>query len=227
MSKKLIFLITFAAALGLTYTCCGAPGTIILDFDEPTNVHTEPGYTSFLYPADNGSTINGITIDIRGDTGYADYVRTKRNDITQDWIDWGVGVELYPDMIYARYPSGLNITLWELGAGQTCTLTLWAYDNQSEGRRVADWYINGIFAFRSDFIGGEEWPNCTENPCEWGPPTYAYDFNATADALGRIALTSVISPNSLAQMPFAFACGLRVIPSGTYTPTTYSHRPLP
>jgi hypothetical protein len=233
MSKKLIFLIAFAAALGLTYTCFGAPGTIKLDFDAEEDVNAcgdslEPGYTCFLYPADNGSTINGITIDIRGDTpSYADYVRTKRNNITQDWIDWGVGTQLYPDMVYARYPSGLNITLWELGAGQTCTLTLWAYDNQSEERRVADWYANGVWVFRSDFTGGEDWPNCTENPCEWGPPTYAYDFNATADALGRIALTSVIGPNSLAQMPFAFANGLRVIP-GTYTSaTTYAHRPLP
>jgi hypothetical protein len=178
---------------------------------------------------DNGSDVNGITLDILPDTvdlTAPTVVRTKRNATEQDWIDWGVGIQLYPDLVYARYPSGLNIVLWELGAGQICTITLWCYDNQSENRRQADWYANGVYAFRTDFVGGSAWPWCTENPCLDGP-SYAYDVNVAADALGRIKLTSVIGPNSQSQQVFAFACGLRVIP-GTYTSaSTYAHRPLP
>jgi hypothetical protein len=62
LPKKFLFLISFFLVLGMAYTGYGEPGQIWLDFDQPTNVGTEPGCTSFLYPADSGSTINGITV---------------------------------------------------------------------------------------------------------------------------------------------------------------------
>ncbi|MBN1392615.1 MAG: hypothetical protein JW947_07410, partial [Sedimentisphaerales bacterium] len=190
MSKKFLFLIPFILVLGLTYTCYGDPNTIILDFDSPDangEPNTQPGFMSFLYPDDDGSTINGITIDILPDipdlTVVAPMLATKLNTKSDDWRLNDTGVELYPDLIYARYPSGLNITLWELGAGQDCNITLWAYDNQSENVREAYWNVNGQ-EFRAAFIGGSSWPWCMENPCDYN--SYAYDVTVTADDLGRV-----------------------------------------
>jgi hypothetical protein len=236
MSKKFLFLIPFVLVLGLTYTCYGAPGTFKLDFDSDADANAcgdsldvVDGFTCWVLETDNGSDVNGITLDILPDTidlTAPTVVRTKRDETSDEWIANDVGVQLYPDMVYARYPSGLNIVLWELGAGQDCNITLWCYDNQSENRRQADWSVNdGEATFRTDFVGGESWPWCLENPCDYN--SYAYDVTVTADALGRITMTSVIGPNSTSQQVFAFACGLRVIPKGTYTPSTYSHRPLP
>ncbi|MBN1392465.1 MAG: DUF11 domain-containing protein, partial [Sedimentisphaerales bacterium] len=171
---------------------CDPNKTIWLDFDSPDangEPNTQPGFMSFLYPDDDGSDVCGITIDILPDIPDLSpsaqiMIRTKLNDKSDDWRENGIGVELYPDLIYAKHPSGINITLWELGAGQTCTITLWAYDNQSENVREAYWNVNGVFAFRAAFIGGTAWPWCMENPCDYN--SYAYDVTVTADDLGRV-----------------------------------------
>jgi hypothetical protein len=217
MSKKSIFLIPFILVFGLTYTTYGAPGQIWLDFDHAADVNTHPGCTSFLL-TNSGSTVNGITIDLFGNLGSA-----RREEPNNPGDEVTYGDNIYRDFIYGLGTSPLNITLWELGAGQDCNITLWSFDNNSDPNRIADWYSNGAYIFTTNFSAGE-WPWCIENPCPDGP-SHAYDAVVTADALGRIRLTSVMDPNSAA--PWAFVNALRVIP-GTYTSaTTYSHRPLP
>jgi glucuronoarabinoxylan endo-1,4-beta-xylanase len=213
MPKKLCFLISLILSLSLASISYGAPSQIWLDFDEATDVNTEPGCTSFLI-SDSGTTINGITIDLSGDID-----DQRRGDPS----NWGVSDELYRDFIYGISPSGVNITLWGLGVGQNCNITLWAFDNNSDPNRIARWYSNGAYIFTTNF-SANEWPWCLENPCLDGP-THAYDAAVTADAFGKIKLTSVMDPKS--ATPFAFVNALRVIPQGAFVPTIYANSPQP
>jgi hypothetical protein len=217
MSKKFLFSISSVLVLALTFTTYGAPGQIWLDFDHAADVNTHPGCTSFLI-SNSGSTVNGITIDLFGELSSA-----RRPEPNNPGEEVTYGDNIYRDFIYGLGTSPVNITLWELGAGQNCSITLWSFDNNSDPARIADWYSNGAYIFTTNFAAGQ-WPWCIENPCLDGP-SHAYDAVVTADAFGRIKLTNVMDPNS--GTPFAFINALRVVP-GTYTSaSTYAHRPLP
>jgi glucuronoarabinoxylan endo-1,4-beta-xylanase len=213
MSKKLYFLIPLLSALSLASISYSIPGQIWLDFDKATDVSTEPGWTGFLI-SNSGTTVNGISIYLTGD------IDDQRRGTPSDW---GVADEMYRDFIYGISPSGINITLWGLGVGQNCNITLWAFDDNSDPNRIARWYSNGTYIFTTNFRAGE-WPWCLENPCYDGP-THAYDAVVTADALGRIKLISIMDPNS--ATPFAFVNGLRVTPQGTFVPSLYAQSPQP
>ncbi|MBN1393304.1 MAG: hypothetical protein JW947_10965 [Sedimentisphaerales bacterium] len=218
MPDRLNLLIYLALVINLTPICYGAPGQIWLDFDELTDVNTYPGCTSFLL-SDSGSTVNGITIDLSGNLTSA---RRPEPDNPGEEVLYGDNI--YRDFIYGLYPSSVSITLWGLGIGQDCNITLWSFDNNSDPNRIARWYSNGVYIFTTNFRSGE-WPWCIENPCLDGP-SHAYDAVVTADAFGRIKLTSVIDPNSAASH-FAFINALRVIPQGAYVPPIYAQSPQP
>ncbi|MBN1392051.1 MAG: LamG domain-containing protein [Sedimentisphaerales bacterium] len=218
MSKKFLFLIPFVLMLGLTYTCYGAPGTIWLDFDDANDVNTQHSLTSFLI-SNSGSTVNGITIDLGGSID--DRRRVDPNGRPFD--------EVYRDFIFGISPSAVTITLWGLGVEQDCNITLWAYDNQSEPNRIADWtatwgdVTDVNYIFTTDFNGGVDDPN------NWpaGDGSTNYVGIAKADGLGRIMLTCTRGPNSPGGLPFAFVNALKVEPKGAFIATNYPHRPQP
>ncbi len=223
MSKRLCFSIFFVLVLSLALAGYSDPGTIMLDFDERGDVNTEPGFTSFLI-SDNGTEINGITIDLAGNID--DSRRFNPNS-----SDSGIPIyteEIYRDFVYGVSPSGVTITLWGLGANQECDITIYAFDHNSTPRRLADWTANGDYLLTTEFEGNnpDNWPSPW---WEYGFGHEPYDFNgiAHADEFGRIVLESTIDPCSTEGEAFAFVNGLVVVPKGAYVPPPYAQHPVP
>ena len=130
MSKGLWFSIFFILVLTLASASYGDSPFFKLDFDEPTDVNTEAGFTSFLLE-ESGREVNGITIEFFGN------LDTQRRDVPDqpdgDWYH-----EIYRDFIFAYYPDGIEMTLWGLGAGRKCDITIYAFDAESSDTRVAN-----------------------------------------------------------------------------------------
>jgi glucuronoarabinoxylan endo-1,4-beta-xylanase len=219
MSKKVCFLISFVLALALASISYGDPSMIKIDFDERGDVNTEPGFASFLL-SENGKEVNGIAIDLTGDI---DDCRRPGPSSS------GSGIPIYTEQIYRDFvhgvsPSGVTVTLWGLGVNQDCNITIYAFDNNSEPNRLADWYGNGEYLFTTNFKGGDVllWPS------PWWGINYAFGpSTATADEFGRIVLTSTRNPASPAGLDFAFVNGLVAVPKGTYVPPVYAQHPVP
>jgi O-glycosyl hydrolase len=191
---------------------------IKLDLNNTANnddANTHDGFTGFII-ADSGKEVNGVAIDLGRDI--QSYKRA--NPVGRDFDD------VFRDFIYGVWPSGVTITLWGLGANRDCNITMWAYDNDSTPRRLADWTANGTFLFTTDFNGGLlNWPYDEYDPIA------RHDGTATTDYLGRIILTSTRHttppPASPSGQPFAFVNALQVVPKGTYVPTPYAQHPVP
>ncbi len=213
------------------------PALLRLDFNAATAandnnaLNNRPGYTSFLM-RDSGTTIGGITVDL------ASHINEKRNtdpcgtwfgltDPNQEYYQ-RAGETLYQDMIFGIVPNGIKITLWGLGVNQDCNLTLFAYDDKSTGdtNRVAHWFSNGTSIFDTNFIGGVSTTLRNENDYPADFYKWAYSKRVTADAYGRIVLTSTLAGN---YQPFSFINALTLEPNYvvTYVPTPYATRPQP
>ena len=210
MSKKLYFLIYFVLVLSLASAGYGQ-GPLYLDFDRPGDVNTQSGFTSFLYPADSGKTINGITVYLSSN-GTIDSRRRS--------LPTGVPYEqIYRDFIFGTSSSSITITLLGLGAGRECQITIYSYDTSSGGgSRIADWTANGAYLFTTSF-------NNTVPPV--AEDSYAFTGTAYADNLGTIVLNSARNPGSVPGQPFAFVNALVVVPQGEYVPIYYAHAPQP
>jgi hypothetical protein len=215
-----------------TYVCAD-PRMIKLDFNYDANnddANTQAGFTKFIR-ANSGSEVNGVIIDLGGDIQSArrtDPCGTYGTPPDNNYYP-RAGERIYRDFIYGIQPSGVTITLWELGVNRDCDITIWAYDACSTGdvNRVANWYSNGTYIFDTNFIGGSAgWPGYEANKPQ---DLYKYAFNGTAttDYLGRIILESFADPCTAKGQPFAFVNGLVVVPIGDFVPTKYAHRPVP
>jgi hypothetical protein len=225
------------------------PPMLKLDFNyDPNNddANTQTGFTKFILP-DSGSEVNGIIIDLAGD------IQSKREeDPCGMWEKYDrlfgsipgdpcyysprAGERIYRDFIYGTYPSGVTITLWDLGVNRDCNITIWAYDacSTGENNRVANWYANGTYIFDTDFTGGPAgWPRYDNDSSGGGGwqnlYKYAFSGKATSDELGRIILTGMMDPKSEEGEPFAFVNALSVEPNVLipFVPTNYAHRPVP
>ncbi len=223
------------------------PPVLKLDLNYDSNnddANTQIGFTKFIIP-DGGSEVNGVIIDIEGETTSA-----RREDPCGAWEKYDpwfgsipgdpcwysprAGERIYRDFIYGIPPSGVTITLWGLGVNQDCNITMWTYDSESTGgtNRVAMWYANGTYIFDTNFIGGPaSYPKYDNQPPAGWQDLYKYacHVRATADAFGRIALTSLRGPNSPETEPFAFVNAIKVEPNALtpFVPTPYAHRPVP
>ncbi len=210
------------------------PPVLRLDLNASTDnstINTRPGFTPFIL-SNNGSSIGGVIVDLVGD------IQSKRNiDPCGTWAGTEpnqeyyqrAGENIYQDFIYGINPSGVTITLWGLGTNRDCNLTIWAYDacSTEDGDRVAHWYSNGTYIFDTNFIGGSaSWPRYeAQYPNDFYK--WAWSKRVTADAFGRVILTSSKAPSSPEDQDFAFVNALIVEPNGTFVPTPYATRPQP
>ncbi len=210
------------------------PAVLRLDFNAATDnnpVNDRPGFTPFII-SDSGTTIGGITVDLAN-------VNEKRNpdpcgqwfsmfgDANQEYYQ-RAGETLYQDMIFGIVPNGIKVTLWGLGVNQDCNLTLFAYDDKStsEGNRAAHWFSNGTPIFDTNFIGGQSTSLRNENDYPNDIYKWAYSKRVTADAFGRIVLTSTQAGTA---QPFSFMNALIVEPNvlTPFVPTRYAYHPVP
>jgi len=224
MSNKFLFLISLVLALSLASAGYGDSPIFKLDFDEADDVNTEPGFTSFLL-TDSGSEVNGVIIDLGGNLDSRRRPDPNSNNDPEFPIPI-VQEEMYRDFIFGISPSGIDITLWGLGAGRECKIYIYAYDDGSSGRHVANWTANGEYLLTTDFTGDDSslWPY---DPDWFVSTALYYDFNgiAHADEFGSIFLTCTIDPCS--EAIFAFVNALVVIPYGDYNNVEEAHRPQP
>ncbi len=243
ISKRLYFLILFVLLINFASASYGFtthPDAFIkVDFDHAADVNTQQTWTGFVL-ADSGSEVNdvdgnpsGVIIDIGGSAGSARRVDPNSNN---NLIEGGVGIareEMYRDFIYGLSDNPLKITLWGLGAKRKVKIYIYAYDDESESRRVANWTANGDYLLTTDFTGGnsDTWPIDPNDPWyQFGfyPDAAWYDFNeiAYADDLGSIYLTCTEDAEN-EDAPFAFANGLVVVTYGTPNDVPYAQHPLP
>ncbi len=242
MSRKLCPLI-FVLVLSLVctgYSFTTHPDAFIkVDFDHADDVSTQPTWTGFVL-ADSGSEVNGVDgnpsgviIDIGSTAGSA---RRGDPNSNNNLIEGGVGIakeEMYRDFLYGLSDNPLEITLWGLGAERKCKIYIYAYDNESTSRRVANWTANGDYLLTTDFTGGDSdtWPIDPNDPYyQFGffPDATYYDFNgiAYADDLGSIYLTCTEDANN-EDTPFAFANGLVIVTYGDANAVYKAQHPVP
>jgi hypothetical protein len=212
------------------------------DNNEP---NTQVGFAPFViaYSGKEANDINGNPSGVVVDLG-GSITSTRRADPCGTWSGAGTptdpcvyypraGERIYRDFISGTPPSGVEITLWDLGVNRDCNITIWAFDSQSTGdvNRVAKWYANGTYIFDTNFVGGAGYyPSYIAVINGWKDLyKYAFKGRATTDYLGRIILTSTKGPSSPADQPFAFVNALMVEPNSlqAFTPTNYAHRPQP
>jgi hypothetical protein len=221
------------------------PPVIRLDINPATDnndANTQVGFAGFQpsYSGNEANDINGnpsgVIIDLGGNIQV-----TRRVDPCGIWTGAGTpldpclyqpraGERIYRDFISGIQPSGVEITLWGLGDGQDCNVTIWAFDSQITGdNRVAKWYANGEYIFDTNFgVGGGYWPAYVA-VLPGDLYKHAYSAQVTADKFGRIVLSSERNPISPSDQPFAFVNALQVEPNAltTFVPTKYAHRPVP
>jgi len=203
----------------------------VQDNNEP---NTEPNFTGFTME-DSGSAVNGVTIDFGGAISTA-----RRAQPTGEW-SYGDPCDpnddvyyprdyerLYRDLIFGIPPSGIDVTLWGLGQGRECEITIWAFDanSNSAGPRKAIWTANGDYLLTTDFnstLGAENYPGYDGADCD----LYAWPATATADEFGRIKLVSSVDPCSPGGEYFAFLDALVIVPLNTYIPVVKAQRPVP
>ncbi len=214
------------------------PAVLRLDLNAETDsnaINNRPGFTPFTI-ADSGKTIGGVSVDLAAN------ISEKRNpdpcgqwfsmlgDANQEYYQ-RAGETLYQDMIFGISPNGIKVTLWGLGVNQDCNLTLFAYDDKStsEGNRVAHWFSNGTPIFDTNFIGGQSTSLRNENDYPNDIYKWAYSKRVTADAFGRIVLTSTRGSGSPETQPFSFINALVVEPNALtpFVPTKYAYHPVP
>jgi len=207
---KLLFILITAMILGgLSPTPAYASYPILmLDIsNNNADTQTEEGFISFTL-ADNGSEIDGITIELAGSL-----------DARWRGTPTGIPYELiYRDFIFAR-PDGMTVTLSGLEANQTYDITIYAYDTGSAGDRIADWTANGEFLLTAGFNGGVAPTDAGDN---------AFTGTTQSDETGTIVLECGPNPDTIEQSgasnPYAFLNALVV---SSLTPITTSRRPVP
>jgi hypothetical protein len=194
---------------GLSPTTANASYPILMLDISNNNVatQTEEGFTSFTF-ADNGSEIDGITIELAGSL-----------DARWRGTPTGIPYELiYRDFIFAR-PGGMTVTLSGLEANQTYEITIYAFDTGSAGDRIADWTANGEFLLTAGFNGGLA-PTDEDDS--------AFTGTAQSDDNGIIVLECGPNEDTIEESgennPYAFLNALVV---SSLTPITTSRRPVP
>jgi hypothetical protein len=101
---------------------------------------------------------------------------------------------LLQDFIFAIYnattnvDAGLDITIGGLTAGKEYLITVWSFDDSSDGTRVSDWSVNGAIAQADYTFDGRTTATTNEQ--------YQINLSGTADGLGKIVITARRDPTS-------------------------------
>jgi hypothetical protein len=207
MAKKFILLHVLLAVMvvcGMTGQMVHAQTTILkLDINaNDTEAETEPGFASWVI-TDNGSDVNGVTIQINGTVD-------SRRRATPTGVEYE---QIYRDFIFSR-PGGMTVTLSGLEVNAAYEITIYAFDTGSAagGDRIADWLANGEFCLTAGFNAGFL-------------PTHADDYASTGSAMsdenGVIVLECTANENTTeltgATNPFGFLNALIVTTTAVLT----------
>ena len=218
------------------------PALIKLDFNnagDNNDANTQDGFTPFLlgytpsstsppWPANTAwsgkEDVNGqgVVVDLSG--GYLASRRLPEpNDTTtvpykQLYRDFFTGLGIPPTPVI--------ITIWGLGVGRDCNITLYSYDDAVEPTRRADWTAtngdNGEkYIFTTDYNGN----NTAYRPTR--EDDYAFPGNAKADKFGRIILKSTRDPCSPVSDSFAYVNALKLFVTGDKVEPNYAQCPRP
>jgi hypothetical protein len=223
---------------------------IKIDFDDPCDPNsaavpdahnyttsTEPNFTALVIPESVGRIlpqpgydVNGTIIEFDGWLGSRR--RDEPNRYNYKGKDWKN--EIYRDFVFSYYPESMEITLWGLGDGRKCDITIYAFDVDTVDRRIANWSTPTeaniiVTSFDSNNGAQSQWPYY---PNKWGrnPERYAFTGLATADKYGRIIISAAKDPNSQNNQPFAYCNALIVSPNSTgpgYVPVEEATIPRP
>jgi hypothetical protein len=204
-----------------------------LDFDDPCDpcsaavpdgnnfeTSTEPNFTGFVLPPSVGRIlpqpgydVNGITIEFDGVLGSRRRDEPNKVSGGKTWHN-----EIYRDFLYGAIPGGIELTLWGLGDGRKCNITIYAFDVSAVERRAANWSIPdeaNVIEVSFNSLNGQksQWPYYP-GPNQ-SPERYAFAGLVTADKYGRIILNADRDPCSQDSEPFAYVNALIVAPMDT------------
>jgi hypothetical protein len=205
MLERIAFL-RIAAALVAAALCARAADAAVLslDFNARTSTDssdTQPGFTAFTLD-DSGSTVNGVRVTfsaIGAGTTLAD--RDRLHPANAGLFTTS---EILDDFVSALTTSnstatGMDIRLEGLAPNTPYSISLFAYDSDSSGARVATWSGNGTPLFTTSFAGGFSVPPSSDL-------VNRYDATAVSDAAGALTLEG----RRFTGNPAVFADGLIV-----------------
>lgn len=159
---------------------------------------TQPGFTSFVINSNvsvtaiqTQATVRvfggiGVTVSHTSPFGYDDRLRNSPGNS-------GAFTEslLLRDFIYSQDGGGgggLNINLTGLTANAPHRFTVWSFDGQSGGTKVADWFANGLLV-RSNYTFNSSAPPTSNEQ-------YRFTFEANASGAGAMQLAGRRNPAS-------------------------------
>jgi hypothetical protein len=205
MLERTAFL-RIATALLAAGLCARAADAAVLslDFNARSStdvVDTQAGFTAFTLD-NSGSTVNGVKVSVLAagvGTSLSDRDRTRPANggafTTSEILD---------DFFFAQTTSnlttnGMDIRLEGLAPSTSYSISLFAYDSDSTGTRIAKWTGNGAPLFTTAFEG-------TFSVAPANDSVNRYDATAFTDAAGTLTL----SGRRAAGAPAVFADGLIV-----------------
>ena len=185
-------------ALGLVAHLPAQP-VLSIDFNDRSNdspANTQTGFSSFVLdgsteiwtaPVSRSFGPFTVTVSSTAGIGFDDRYRTAPTDggaLTESL--------LLRDFIFSRENAGtegLTVQISGLEADAEYAVILWSYDNGSPGRRVSDWYVNGLQVVTNYTFDGRVLPTANEQ--------YRLMFHARADASGQMWITGRRNPASV------------------------------
>jgi len=170
-----------------------AIGSINIDIDDNTYLHTQEGFTSLL--EGQSVTVEGVTVaaqDIQGGDRW-------RGSISGcDFSD------LYGDFCQAdstKIPADeLKVTITGLDASADYNISIYVFDTNQSGVHTQVWKANGVDNWLTTSFDGSVDP--------MDEFTYKYTATAASDATGQIILESGFSAESSGK--YAWLNGLQI-----------------
>ena len=181
-----------ALATPIGYDLIGGTTNILsLDFDERNSTpQTMAGFRSFVISSNGGAGVIqttpitrqydtlSVTVSQAGQFGYDDRVRPQPTNSPAF-----TGFSLLRDFIFSQARTnndGFDVTIAGLPANAEYTATLWSFDASSPGRRVSDWYANGVLAVGDYTFDGSVPPSSDSS--------YRFSFPAQSDPTGQVVI---------------------------------------
>lgn len=186
---------------------------LAVDFNStsaPGATNTQPGFDEFLRAGTGTTTrtFGPINVTLSGvNTGVDDRRRTLVTNggaFTQQ--------ELLRDFVFASTFSGvdegLDVLVEGLTPGQPYQVTLWSFDESSDGARTSDWSVNGRLVAHWSFDGADVGSSPT-TPAE---NKYFFSFVAAADANGKLLISARATPGENVPAVFLNAMAIAEVP---------------
>jgi hypothetical protein len=182
-------------AVGFAAAETPGPGAVVLRLDMnarglDTPANSMPGFNTFVIDGTAGMIITNPTVRAYGSIsvtlsntlgfGYGDRLNgaPATNGAFTDAL-------LLRDYVYSRSRTnngGLDLTLDGLSANRAYAITVWSFDSVAQGRRVSDWYANGMLVREDYTFDGRVAP--TNNS------QYRFTFEVLSDAAGGILISA-------------------------------------